>query len=344
MLVALSLALFLSVMAQKKKGFAFQENPEKKNQVDLLYDGKLLTAYCFFDSIRKPILFPINTLDGITVTRGYPIAPRPGERTDHPHHNGLWLNYESVNGLDFWNNSTAIAPERRNRYGTIRHAGVVSKKASGDEATLETSAEWLHPDGHVLLTETTIHQFNVKDKQFFIERSTRLTAKGEEVVFKDVKDGLLAIRVARELEMPSKQKDVFVDVHGHKTEVPEMNNTGVTGMYRSSEGKMGDSVWGTRGRWVLLSGQKQGKEVSIGIFDHPSNAGYPSYWHARGYGLFAINPLGQKIFSEGKEELNLTLKPGASVSFRYLVVIASEEKIGDKEMNKLAEKFSKTKN
>ena len=344
MLVALSLAIFLSSTAQKKKGFAFQENPEKKNQVDLLYDGKLLTAYCFFDSIRKPILFPINTLDGITVTRGYPIAPRPGERTDHPHHNGLWLNYESVNGLDFWNNSTAIAPERRNRYGTIRHAAVVSKKASGDEATLETSAEWLHPDGHVLLTETTIHQFYVKDKQFFIERSTRLTAKGEEVVFKDVKDGLLAIRVARELEMPSKQKDVFVDVHGHKTEVPEMNNTGVTGMYRSSEGKMGDSVWGTRGRWVLLSGQKQGKEVSIGIFDHPSNAGYPSYWHARGYGLFAINPLGQKIFSEGKEELNLTLKPGASVSFRYLVVIASGEKIGDKEMNKLAEKFSKTKN
>jgi len=45
-------------------------------------------------------------------------------------------------------------------------------------------------------------------------------------------------------------------------------------------------------------------------FDHPSNVGFPGYWHARGYGLFGINPLGQKIFSEGKEELNYKLPKG----------------------------------
>jgi hypothetical protein len=64
--------------------------------------------------------------------------------------------------------------------------------------------------------------------------------------------------------------------------------------------------------------------VTISIFDHPANPGFPTYWHARGYGLFAANPLGQKIFSNGKEELNLTLAPGESVTFRYRVLISSE--------------------
>ena len=50
------------------------------------------------------------------------------------------------------------------------------------------------------------------------------------------------------------------------------------------------------------------------MIDHPKNPGYPTYWHARGYGLFAANPLGQKAFSNGKETLNLTLEPGQSAT------------------------------
>src|SRR5690349_2805736 len=92
-----SFYIFLTVflcklsMAQSNNGFQIVERPDQK-QVDVLYNGKLLTAYCYYDSIRKPILFPVNTVNGITVTRGYPIKPVPGERTDHPHHTGIWLN------------------------------------------------------------------------------------------------------------------------------------------------------------------------------------------------------------------------------------------------------------
>ena len=63
--------------------------------------------------------------------------------------------------------------------------------------------------------------------------------------------------------------------------------------------------------------------ISIAIIDHPQNPGYPTYWHARGYGLFAANPLGQKVFSNGRENLNLTLQKGQSATFRYRIVIAS---------------------
>ena len=69
--------------------------------------------------------------------------------------------------------------------------------------------------------------------------------------------------------------------------------------------------------------------------------GYPSYWHARGYGLFAINPLGRKVFSNGKEQFNLTLEPGESVTFRYKVVISSGEKLVKEEMDSLADDFAR---
>jgi hypothetical protein len=338
----LGISFFSLAQQTNLTGFMIVEQPQKK-QADVYYDGKLMTSYCYYDSIRKPFLFPVNTLDGITVTRGYPIAPLEGERTDHPHHVGIWMNYESVNGLDFWNNSTAIAVEKRNMYGTIRHESIVSQKYSKNKASLVVTADWLRPDGQILIKEKTTYTFIVKDKEFFIDRRSVLTAADQEVVFKDVKDGFFAIRVARELEMPSKEPGVFVDLQGNKTTVPKMDNTGLTGMYYNSDGVKGDSVWSTKGRWAMLKGQMQGKDITIGMLDHPSNVGYPTYWHARGYGLFALNPLGRKVFSNGKEELNYILKKNSSVTFHYKIVIASGTKVDAGEMNKLADEFAKDK-
>ena len=63
---------------------------------------------------------------------------------------------------------------------------------------------------------------------------------------------------------------------------------------------------------------------------------------ARGYGLFAANPLGQKVFSNGKENLNLTLKNGESTTFRYRTVIASES-LSDEKINQITADFGKVK-
>ncbi len=90
----------------------------------------------------------------------------------------------------------------------------------------------------------------------------------------------------------------------------------------------------------MMKGIKGGKKITIAMIDHPANVGYPTYWHARGYGLFALNPLGQEVFSKGKEVLNFSLKPGASVTFRYRVVIASNVEIKADTMNALADGFS----
>jgi hypothetical protein len=127
--------------------------------------------------------------------------------------------------------------------------------------------------------------------------------------------------VARSLEHPSDEPQVYTDASGNPTTVPVLDNAGVTGHYWSSEGIEGAAVWGTRARWMALSGVVEGDSVTVVILDHPQNPGHPTYWHARGYGLFSANPLGQKALSEGRDELNFALEPGASATFRHRILI-----------------------
>jgi hypothetical protein len=324
------------------KGFSIVENKAEK-RIDILLDGKLFTSYIYPDDIKKPALYPLLTADGAPVTRGWPLNPRPGERVDHPHHVGMWFNYGDVNGLDFWNNSPNIPEEKRGRYGTVKHRSVNKTSADKNKAVLEVIADWQKPDGTNILREDTRYIFSGTGNLRTIERITTLTALGEDVSMHDNKEGVLGIRLARELEHPSDKPEVFTDASGKATDVPRLNNDGVTGKYRSSEGKEGNDVWGTRGKWVNLTGTINSKPVSLVILDHPSNVGYPTYWHARGYGLFAANPLGQKELSKGKDVLDYKLPAGQKVTFRYKVLINSGSHLTDDQVNAEFNRFSKTK-
>ena len=152
-------------------------------------------------------------------------------------------------------------------------------------------------------------------------RETTRRSSAVSVVLKDNKEGTLGLRVTRELEQPSTKPELFTDASGKATKVPVLDNAGVTGLYTSSEGLTGDAVWGTRGRWCMLGGKVGAENVTIAMLEHPSNPNSPTYWHARGYGLFAANFLGRKVFDSTQEELTLTLEPGKSVTYRHRVLI-----------------------
>ena len=316
-----------------------------KTSVEVSIGGKPFTSYFFpgEDVLKKAVLFPLISAKGTTITRGYPMAPRAGERVDHPHHVGMWLNYEDVNGFDYWNNSTNIIASLQNhKMGTIVHTSIVKQEAKS--GTLVVSADWIDNDGkgQKVLQEKTTYVFSGTSESRTIDRITTLTALADQVLFKDVKDGMFAIRVARQLEIPSNKPDVFTDAHGVETKVPVMDNTGVNGDYWSSEGVKGEAVWSTRAKWMNLHGEMDNHPISVTIFDHPSNVSYPSYWHARGYGLFAVNPLGAKVFSNGKDERNLTLKKGESVTFRYRTLI-SDRLNSKEELDKIQSEFAAVK-
>ncbi|SHN37048.1 PmoA family protein [Mucilaginibacter sp. OK098] len=309
-----------------------------ENKVDISIGGKLFTTFLYPDSLEKPVLYPLYAANGTIVTRGFPLNPKPGEPTDHPHHMGLWFNFENLNGLDFWNNSYAIPANKKSLYGWIRTDKIL-KATGGKTGILAYHANWTNQQKDIILEETTRFEFSGNKNQRIIDRVTTLKANVD-AVFKDAKDGMLGLRLAHELQMPTTEDQKFTDNKGNVTVVKGGTDHLANGNYITSAGKTGNDAWSSRGVWCKVYGKMGTDSVSIAIIDHPKNPNYPTFWHARGYGLFAANPLGEKIFTNGKSEKNLSLKKGESVTFRYRIVINDGERTMDvNELNKLAKAF-----
>jgi len=320
--LAASSATLVSAEANGKTGVQLVVK-EADRRVDVLVDGKPFTSYIWPTTLKKPVLYPLRTSAGTVVTRGFPLEPRAGERVDHPHHVGLWLNHGDVNGFDFWNRSDAIPAKDAVKYGTIVHRAIKSAKSGADKGELQVTEDWTTPDGKTLLREDTTYVFRGGAGLRSIDRITTLTALDQKVTFRDSKEGMIGMRVARELEQPSDKAEIFTDASGKATAVAKLDNTGVSGSYTSSEGKTGDAVWATRAPWTMLSGKIGSEPITLAILDHPKNPTHPTYWHARGYGLFAANPFGAKAYTDGKAETNFALEPGQSVTLKHRVLILS---------------------
>ncbi|MGN6397749.1 MAG: PmoA family protein [Mucilaginibacter sp.] len=310
-----------------------------ESKVDIFIGGKLFTQFLYPDTLEKPVLFPLNAANGTTVTRGFPLAPKPGEPTDHPHHIGLWFTYENLNGLDFWNNSYAIPADKKHLYGWIKTDKILKTK-SGQTGELSYHANWTNQQNQTILKETTRFEFSGDEHHRAIDRITTLKADTQ-VVFTDAKDGMLGLRLAHELQMPATEDQKFTDNQGNVTVVKGGTDHIANGNYLTSEGKTGNDAWSTRGMWCKVYAKMGADSVSIAIIDHPKNPNYPTFWHARGYGLFAANPLGEKIFTNGKSEKNLSLKKGESVTLRYRIVISNGDRtMSVDELNRLANTFA----
>lgn len=320
--------------ASKKEKVEFK-NYESEKKVEVFVGGKLFTAFIYPDNMEKQSLYPIASASGKLITRGYPLDPRPFERTDHPHHVGLWLNFGDVNGLDFWNNSFAIKPADKPKYGTVKFKKIVSENPK--KGILVTVSEWVDVNNKVLLNEETTYVFAGKGNLRTIERTSKLTAD-QQVTFTENKEGLIGLRLDRAFEEPATKPDKFLDANGIVTEVPIMNNEGVNGVYRNAEGIKGGDVWSKRSPWVALRAVKEGEVITIAIIDNKNNANYPAWSHARGYGLFATNNLGGRAFDKNAPEVKIILKEGENIVFKHKIVIGGD--MSDSELNMILKNFN----
>ncbi|RYD89473.1 MAG: hypothetical protein EOP54_25550, partial [Sphingobacteriales bacterium] len=251
----------------------------------------------------------------------------------------LWFNFENLNGLDFWNNSYAIPAAKKSAYGWVRTDRILETK-SGQTGVLAYHANWTNQQKDVILEETTRFEFSGNASQRIIDRITTLKANTD-ALFKDAKDGMLGLRLAHELQIPELADQKFTDDKGIVTIIKGGTDHIANGNYLTSEGKTGNDAWSTRAAWCKVYAKMGGDSVSIAIIDHPKNVNYPTFWHARGYGLFAANPLGEKVFTNGKSEKNLTLKKGESVTFRYRIVINNgKQTSSNAQLNELAKDFA----
>lgn len=305
---------------------------EAQHRIDVTANGKPFTSYIWPESLDKPVLYPLIAPDGTTVSRGFPLEPRPGERVDHPHHAGLWFNYGNVNGFDFWNNSGAIPAAQKPKMGIVHQGAVLSVKSGPQEGSFTVETTWaanstdssnLDSKPADLLKERTTYTFRADGNTRTIDRVSTLTAL-KPVTFHDDKEGLLGIRVAHFLESPTEKGGTFNDASGRPTQVANADTKGATGVYRTSQGISGDKVWSTRAAWCELTGTSpEGKVETIAILDNPVNPGFPTYWHARGYGLFAANPLGAHIFDPKAPQKDFSIPQGGTATFRYRILLTS---------------------
>lgn len=304
------LAIFFATACTTNSRVAFVE---KENQVDVLIDGKLVTSYLHAGDLLKPCLYPVKTLSGEVLTRAFPFEVIEGESDDHPHHTGMYFTYGSrgeVNGDHFWNMHD-IPPQ-------IKHMEVVDTELEKNEGEITTISHWINSQNKSILEEKREMEFEVKENGYHIDFTIELKALDTTVTFEDTKEGMFAIRVADWMAENAK------------------GNIESTGRYMNAEGEeTEENIWGKRSAWVRLQGEKEGKTIGIAMYHHPESVNFPTYWHARAYGCFAANPIGQFDFQKGRglenpEKRTLSIQPGETALFRFRISIYEGNKAKDR--------------
>ena len=244
---------------------------EAERRVDVTVDGKPFTSYIYPTSLKKPVLYPLRAASGTLVTRGFPLEPRPGERVDHPHHVGFWFNYGNVSGRDFWNNSTAIADSAAPHMGTIVHRAV--------EGRLERRGRG-HAGRHRRLDDLSGTRAAARGHALRLPRARRRCARWSASRRSPRSTARCRSRTTRRgwsacasragwSSRPPRRSSSWTRAAG-RPPCRCSTTPACTGSYLSSEGKVGDAVWGTRGRWTMLTGVLNGEHA------HPRDARSPA--------------------------------------------------------------------
>jgi hypothetical protein len=288
------------------------ELKRQDNQIEVLVDGKPFTTFYFDPQVPKPYLHPLRTAQGVVITRGFPMRKDiPGESTDHPHHRALYFAHGDVNGTDFWSEAefeekapvevggkTYQASEHL-PYGRTVFSKLLEMRGGADGGFLKAEFHLVNQDGKVIAEEIQGYTFRGDAKTRTIDCEFSIRASHGVVKMGDTKEGTFAIRVVKALEETSGMK------------------------MTDAEGRVGEKqIWGKRAQWVDYSGVVEGKKLGLAIFDNPSNPKHPTYWHARGYGLFAVNPFGEHdYYNDPKRDGSITIPAGGSLTLRYRVFI-----------------------
>jgi hypothetical protein len=291
------------------------------DRVDVLIAGKPFTSYYFGADSPKPYMHPLRSAQGTIVTRGWPMVKDiPGESHDHPHHRAMFYTHGDINGIDFWGEGTATTAQQTAKgkvytsedlpKGRTVFVKLDEMKSTGTSGSIRAEFNLVGPDGKAIGGETQSYVIRGNAQERIIDCEFTLQARDVALKLGDTKEGTFAIRVAKPLEEP-------------------------TGRMLNSNGAVGEkNIWGKRADWVDYSAEVAGESLGIAIFDNPANPKHPTYWHARGYGLFAVNPFGEHdYYNDPKRDGSLTIKPGESLTFRYRVIIhhgnAAEAKVAE---------------
>ncbi len=233
-----------------------QLRPLPGQQVSFQIKGIEKTRWHFGDNYPRPFFYPFNGPSGVSLTRmGHPGAP------NHDHHRSIWFAHNSVNGVDFWSDST---------HALIRQKMWLAYLDSDQESIMAVLLDWIDSENVILMEQEAIAALmSLPDDEHGLEIqiTMRPPANKETVELGKTNFGFLAVRVAKSIS----------DYFG-------------CGTISNSEGEIGEkNIFGKRAKWMDYSGpiavgKGSNRRITVeGItyFDHPSNPRFPTYWHVR---------------------------------------------------------------
>lgn len=265
---------------------------ETNDVIRVELDGRLFTEY-HFRNVSRPFLYPILSASGDHLTRRWPQETVPGEEHDHPHHHGLWWAHGAANGQDFWSEVDGA--------GKTVHQSFAEISSGSSQGGLISRNRWIDHKGAIVASdERTMRFYPPEGNNRVMDFSITIFASTGDLVLGDTKEGSMAIRVAESIR------------------VKKADGTAGSGLLINREGLQNGAVWGTHSAWCDYSGPIGGTIQGVAILDHPSNPRHPSTWHARDYGLFAVNPFGLHDFEKAPQGTgDMKIAAGKNVTFRY---------------------------
>ena len=320
---SIKLAFLLAVMAlltQESRAQAEKVSLTRKaDTIEVSIGGKPFTTYHFDANTAKAYLQPLRNAHGTVVTRGFPVGDyippeHEHDRSLEPHQRPMYFGHGDIGGYDFWSEEVFkkyYGHADHSRFGRMVLLKIDQMKSGSDSGTIRATFN-LVGDQKAFAEETQEFTFRGDPHTRIIDCEIVIRANHGPLKIGDTKEGTFAIRVAPELEAP-------------------------TGHMVNSEGGEGEpQIWGKRANWVDYDGVIDGQTLGIAIFDSPESFRHPTYWHARGYGLFAANPFGTKEFlRDSTQDGSYTIPGGKSIRFRYRVLIHD----GDYKEAQVAEKY-----
>lgn len=290
--------------------------------IQIYFGDQHVTSYNGGKEEGKPFFYPVIGPSGENMTRHWPMDDSyEDEERDHIHHRGLWYGLGNVNGLDFWH-FAGDESKKGKTFGFIRHMGMKGVQMSSIDIKFQTKSEWLahdDPEKRIMTDEREFRLFYTAEGALVIDTTIKLIADNGDVLIKDDKEGAWSIRTIPTLRL-----------EGEHAKGDAVNSEGITGK----------DVWGKRANWVHFHGpDRGGNAVGVAILDHPENFRFPTWWHARHYGLVTANPFGQGNFEKETEvgAGDHTIKNGESLTFRYRTIFHA----GDAESAKIADAYQK---
>jgi hypothetical protein len=242
------------------------------NTVIGVYRAHTTQKYPYFGSLLGP-------LSGSPVTSESSLP--------YPHHRGVWLGCEPLNGGDYWGDSPLET-------GQILSTGLSLDASKSNPITINDACNWVGPNAQSPCSDRRTMTVTVPSDHVRLLNVDVTLSANEDIIVRRAKHSLFALRAAPDISPAS----------GGTL----MNSSGQTDV---------DAIHGKPTAWCSYYGRRECRPdvvEGIAVMDHPKNPWSPCPWFVRAYGHLSPSP-----FNFLKQPWRLDR--GQSVRLRYLVVV-----------------------